>query len=588
MKKLLRTPIIWGILAALLVAVPQLQFYKFFGTDCTHIGILEGTLDYPGMGPLALYQFSDGSLEHMNEIISEGFYPWFTNPRWKMNFCRHIPSGLMAMTHGVFGQTAIAYPIHSLLWYLIIIVFLGLLVRRILPGTGGWVNHPAAYMVLVIFAFSTRNAEILFYGGARWLLVATAFVLAGFLAHLKWREENWKPGRFLSLAAFLAALLSGEASLAVLAFLAAYELFGSADPLKIRIKALLPTSIMVFVYLIIYRLMGYGGGGMDLYTHPFSDPVGFITALPVKLTSMIGEMLFGIISVLKINTESHANEMQTILIGLAVLLICGLLFFPVWSKAGREQRRKYNWLIIGLFAGMLPLASVSQCSRVVLIPSLGGSILLAAIFHHWWQRIRQKPKSLAWIGGLAGLVLFGLHMVLSPYFWFVGGKEFDDFLVTFDKYHKETVLNEIQPHQKAVFLNGTGGGADIIFSGYYYRKSKGLPMPESWWPLAFSNIKGSYHRTNDNTLVLEVSEGSVYGTSPVFLVRKLESPLIKGDVIKLKGLHIKVLEVNQTGPTQVEFKFDLSLDDNSFRFYKLHEGKLQSIKPPPQGESITL
>jgi hypothetical protein len=586
MKKLLKSPILWGVLAALLVALPQATSYRFFGTDCTQVGVLEGLIHYPGMGPLTLYRFLDGTPEHMSALISEGFYPWFSTPQSKMNMCRHLSSALTALNHKISGLHPLGYALHSLLWYLVLIVLVGLLVRRIVPGPGGSTLLPVSFLTVLFFALATRNSGIVIYGGARWLLITAALGFAGLLAHLKWREQGWRPGRWLSLTAFLFALLAGEASLAVIAYLAAYELFGSPDSLKTKIKALLPVAGLVMVYLIVYRIMGYGTAYLALYNNPFQDPIAFISGLPLKLAAMLGEMFLGTISVLGLDPVIPANGLLTYLAGPGVLVVVILLFYPVWSSASPPQRRRYNWLIVGTVGAMFPLASVQPCSRVVLILSLGSSILLGAIVYYWWKKIRQNLKSLAWIGGVACIGLLGIHLVLSTYIWFSGGREFFHYLDQWEKYHHDSVLNEIKPWQKAIFLNGSGG--DLIFSGYYHRKVNRLPMPESWWSLSYLEKKNRYHRTAANKLELEMLEGSVLDDPYTYYVRDPKIPFKKGEVLKFSGFQVTILEVNQKGPTRVEFMFDRSLDDDCYRFYKLQKECLQIITLPAPGQSLTL
>jgi hypothetical protein len=595
MKKIFKSPIFWGIIASLLVTVPQLNIYQFVGTDCIHIAVLEGLWDYPGLGPFNLYQFADGNPERMSEIISNAYYPWFTNLDWKVCFCRHLPSTLIALNHKICGMKPLGYVIHSLLWYMALISILGVLVKRIVPGRQGKLSHPVTYLTLIIFAFSTSHILIFFYGAARWLLIATTLALSGLLAHLKWREQGWKPGRYLSLIAFFLALLSGEAALAVLAYLAAFELFGSREPLKKRIKALLPAAVLVVVYLIFYRVMDYGTGGQDLYINPLTDPIAFITSLPTRLSSMLGEMFFRIISVLGINPIVPSMGWVTILAGAAALVIGGLLFSPVWSKASVDQRGKFRWLIIGTIAAMFPLASGYPCARVAMIPFIGGSVLLAFILHHWWNKlsqkrnIRQNLKSPgAWIGGLVIIVLFFLHLVLSPYCWFADTREFKKYLDSQEEFNRNsTALNEILPHQEAIFLHPYTN-IDLTYDVYYYRKINRLPLPGAWWQLSYSHYKHRYLRTAGDKLELELIGGSMFDHYPLLSVlRSSETPLEKGEIIKLSGLQITILEVNENGPTRMEFKFDRSLDDERYRFFKFKNGSLHSFTAPPVGQSIS-
>ena len=500
------------------------------------------------------------------------------------------------MNHKICGLKPLGYVIHSLLWYIALISILGLLVRRIIPGWHGKRSHPVTYLTLIIFAFSTSHILVLFYGAARWLLIATTLALAGLLAHLKWREQGWKPGRYLSLIAFFLALLSGEAALAVLAYLAAFELFGSQEPFKKRIKALLPTAVLVFVYLIFYRVMDYGTGGQDLYINPMTDPIAFITALPIRLLSMFGEMFLRTISLLGIDPIVPSMGWITILTGSAALVIGGLLFYPVWAKASIDQRGKFRWLIIGAIAAMFPLASGYPCPRVAMIPFIGGSVLLAFILHHWWNKLSRKKdlrqnlrSPTAWIGGLVIIVLFILHLVLSPYLWFAGPQEFKKYLDSQEEFNRKcTVLNEISPHREAIFLNDSES-VDLTYDVYYYRKINRLPLPGAWWQLSYSHRKHRYLRTGEDKLELEIIDGGMFYHLPFLSVlRSSETPLEKGEAIKLSGLQITIHEVNENGPTRIEFKFDRSLDDKRYLFFKFRDGVLHTIPPPSIGQKITL
>jgi hypothetical protein len=187
-----------------------------------------------------------------------------------------------------FNLHPLGYVLHSQLWYLVLILLMGLLVSHLVLDLNDGSLRPVSFITVIIFALAFRNGEVVIYGGVRWLLITTALGFAGLLAHLEWREQGWAPGRWLSIGFFFLALLAGEAALAIIAYVAAYELFGSPDPLKRRVNVLLPIAIMVIIYLIIYRLAGYGTAYMELYSNPFQDPVAFISGLPLKLAAMLG------------------------------------------------------------------------------------------------------------------------------------------------------------------------------------------------------------------------------------------------------------------------------------------------------------
>ena len=588
MKKLFKSPITWGIIAALLVAVPQITYYDFIATDQVHVGVLEGVVNYPGLSPFSLYRIADGKGEQVAKLVSDGPLPWYTNPNYKLYFCRHLPSLLITLTHKICGMNPTGYYIHNLLWYVLLVILVGLLVRRIVPDTGSSFAHPAAYLTVIFFAFSTIHLEVIFYSSARWTFVAAAFGLAGLLAHIKWREQNWKPGRLLSLIAFLLALFTGEAALAALAYLLAYELFGTGGPLKKKINALLPAAILVFIYLIFYAAMGYGAGGSDYYHNPLTDPITYFVNLPVKLAAILGDMFVGTLSLFWLDLTAPFQRLLIYGIAALTLIICGLLLYPVWKEAHAEQRRGIKWLIIGSIASMFPLASAFPGGRVVIIPFIGGSIVLAFIVHYWWKRLRKNLKSpLAWIGGLVCIGIFFLHCLLSSYFWFAGSRMLQAYLKGQKDFNKEKVLNEILPHQKAVFLSSDF--ESTLFFHYFYRKIHRLPMPASWWELSFSNHKHRYLRTAENKLELEITGEKVWEFFDGWGMRSRKPSLKKGDLIELSPeLQVRILETERKVPTRMEFIFDHSLDDDRYRFFGIKDNRPYCLPPPPVGQSFKL
>jgi hypothetical protein len=130
---------------------------------------------------------------------------------------------------------------------------------------------------------------------------------------------------------------------------------------------------------------------------------------------------------------------------------------------------------------------------------------------------------------------------------------------------------------------------DLTYDVYYYRKINRLPLPGAWWQLSYSHHKHRYLRTGEDKLELELIDGSMFDHVPFLSVsRSSKIPLKKGEVIKLSGLQITILEVNENGPTRIEFKFDRSLDDERYLFFKFQDGALHTIPPPSIGQIITI
>jgi hypothetical protein len=556
---------------------PQLRYAQFNTDDYSHLAVLEGIEIHRGMDSLTLYSFIDGNPDFVSERMARGPTTWNADPSATIDFFRPLSSALMTLNHEIAGLNPLGYAIHSLLWYLLAIALLGLLVTRVFPKLGSGRPHPAAYLVMVMFALSASNRSTVMWNASRWVLISTALGLAGLIAHLKWREEGWKPGLFLSLLAISTSLLAGEASLAVLAFLAAYELFGNSEPLRKRLMTLLPVTLLVLAYLAYYKVMGHGSTGLAAYRNPLENPIAFISALPSKALAMLGELFLGV--------ECSAwffpgQRARTVVAGLAAIVLVGALLYPTWRTSPRRQRRRIAWMIAGILGSLLPLAARMPNPHLLLIPAIGSTALVGFILYHSWRGAREKRNLLNILRLVAGFAFIYILLLRPPLVWFEFGREWQNAHDRVERFHSQSIVSELRADQKAVFLNFNSW--DLEFHGYYYRLVQGLTMPEAWWHLSRSSLQHRYHRTAADTLEMEVIDGGLANPST-----EDGSPLFEGgDVRQLPGLHITVLDADPSGLTRVRFKFNRPLTDDAYRFMAWRGSSLESVDLPPVGGSI--
>jgi len=192
------------------------------------------------------------------ELIQKGVIPWWSSPNLKIKTFRPLSGFLLSLDYHLFGESPWPYHLHSLFWGVLLFFSFGLLLRQVLPDRIGAV-------ALIIYTLSTIPSIPIIWILNRYSLLACVFATLGLMAHVRWREQGWKPGRPLSILGVIVSLAGGEIALSLLAFFFAYELAATPDGYRQRLKALSPTIILVIGYLVVYVAFGCGASGSGIY-----------------------------------------------------------------------------------------------------------------------------------------------------------------------------------------------------------------------------------------------------------------------------------------------------------------------------------
>ena len=566
----------------LALTVPLVPHSHFYGDDYIQIGTLEGTFDQFGSPPFDLYRFADGSTERMKRLIETGPFPWFVHPEMKTHFFRPVSSALLTLDHALFGRHVQLYRIQAILWYLLLVLAFWAWMCRMIPTTGRRI-WAVPVLALLIFAVSDSHWSNVLWTAGRWVLMAATLALLACVAHLRWRMEGWRPGRYLSVVFAALALLSGEVSLAVFSYLVAFEIIATGGKAKERAMALVPFAVLIGVYLIFYISVGFGAAATDDYVNPLVYPAAYLDQLPVRLLAMCGEVFLWFPARMW-NVEPLRGTTE--LAGVGGLVYLTVLLVPVWLASSARERIAIGRLLLGTFASMLVLAAGSPGSRNLVIPFIGASALVGIALYHWWMILRRKRGVIQWTAALVCLTIVFIHLGLAPYRWFTEPSQFRTSSDTqANMIRNLDVTNENVPDQRTVFLTMH---FNACWNGYFLRKFEGLPMPTCWWTISAADCEHRYHRTEPDRLVLETIGGEMMTTWLESVVRSASLPIPKGDTVNLHGLSVTVLEVGDHGPTKVELTFDRSLDHSSMNFMAVLDGELRRVEPPPVGGTLTL
>ena len=117
---------------------------------------------------------------------------------------------------------------------------------------------------------------------------------------------------------------------------------------------------------------------------------------------------------------------------------------------------------------------------------------------------------------------------------------------------------------------------------------EGYSLPKGLLQLSAAEANHRVHRTAPDTIELEIIDGHMMGTMWELKWRPPVLPLEVGHQVQLDVMRATVLEVDNVGPTRLEFKFDRNLEDPSLRFVAWGEGAIKGIALPDINESILL
>ena len=557
-----------------LLCLPGLKL-GLVADDYMHVAVLEKLL--PIGGPLDLFDWAPGSPEAIQPRIAHGPYPWTTDPNVRVVFFRPLSSALIALDHALFKNCVPLQHLHSTLWYGLIILACHLLFRRELPGV-------VAFLALLLFALDESHLFAAIWLANRNALVAAVPALFGLCAHLRWREDGWKPGLPLSLLGYALGLLGGETALGVLAYLAAYELFAAPGRWPRRLAAFLPATGLVFVYLAVYKTLGYGAHGSGFYIDPIGEPWTYLSQAPSRIVGLVGAKLLGFPADLwALGSYIH---ILAVLSGLAGIALVALLLKHHWSLVKAQERRLLSWMAPGAALSMLPVAATVPTSRLLLVPSVGVCVVLAVVLHAWWQA--RKTIAVPRWRAAACWFLVVIHLLLPVAIWPAA-------TAGFSVIGRKMERDALSPQSDAAMAGASRFVLLVapdpmvnVYAAIIRAVRRHEPMPEGWLIVSPSPYPHRVRRTAPNRLEIEIVGGSIGSQLADFLFSNGEHPFRVGHKVEVVGATITVLEASDIGPTKMAVEFDRSLEDPALCFLSAKNGYLERMTMPAVGEEMDM
>lgn len=566
-----------GIALAFLIALPILGF-GFFADDYLHIATIEGENDLAS--PFDVFVFGADDPERMQPYLETGPYPWFIDPAFKAHFFRPLSSALMVLDHRVFGRFAPAYNAHSLLWRLLLCTAVMLILRRSLPPAAG---------VLALFLFVLDESHVLpvAWWSNRNSVVAVALGFTGLAAHLRWREEEWRPGLWLSLLAYLGALLASENALGALAYVPAYELFGRRDALRMRFKAMMPASVIAVGYYGFYLWNGYGARFSDIYINPGTNPLAYLAEAPSRFLMLMGTQFLMVPCEMAILRPEWT--LFFVIMGIVALVVVCALLYGLWPRFAREEQRALCWLVPGALLATTPGLAAIVSSRVLMAPSLGGAVILALIIAGLWRITAAPDSSKAKHLFLKALMWSWIVMLVgfAALSWPAQVLALRGVMNHLNNIIRTAELDETRMETTHVVVMN----APDMYTGLYpkmVRHFDGLPQPRSWWTMSIAPFDHRLSRTSEKEMELEIVGGALFTSPMERLFRSARNPIEVGESFDLNGLTVTVIEVRDSGPSRILLTFEEPPENERYQLLAYRDGAYRRLRPPAPGEVIEL
>lgn len=561
----------WVLLAALLTALPALGA-GFFVDDFLHLLTLRG--DGFGATPLDLFQFAPGDSEVIAKYITTGPCPWYTWPELKLHFFRPLSSATMMLDYHAFGDHAMFYHLHTAAWYMLLAWGVFLIYRRAFA-------LPVAGLCILLYILDSGHLAPVVWWSNRNALVSAAPAVLGLAAHLRWREEGWRPGLPLSLLGYGAGLLGGETALGIFGYVAAYELFGKAA-LSVRIRCLMPAGLLAAAYLILYKLGGYGVSGSGIYVDPMGEWPQFLSQAPGRMLELVGSQFFKLPVEIAVLAAGATWPLRAVAATSLALFLLALR--PVWKTFDVKERHHVSWLLLGALLAATPALATFPSGRLLTLPSLGACGLIGLFLYHGARKVLPAPALLSRVFLWAFAVI---HLLLAPLVW-VGASAAMPFFNRFAERAFRTIeLDESRVSSQRVFClfaaDPYTGFYPVVVRRYLnYEKSLG------WQTLSMAPFDHEVTRTGEKSFELRVVNGELLSTPFERLMRSHAHPLKAGDVVACDGFRVTILEAGDWGPREMALDFDKPLDDDTYAFLAWQKGRLSHFTWPAIGQTARL
>lgn len=543
------------VLAFIAAGITSVCLTTGFGTD--DYFFLASFKGFPGLpeyqqDPLRTFVFSDGNPERNAAFMDRGVSPWWSVREGKLAFWRPIASRLHWADYSLFGDNPHPMHLQNMLWYAALCVLLLLLYRRLM--TPAWVAGLAA----LLYTIDSDNGMNVGWISSRNTLMSACFVVTAVMAHHRWRAEKSTAAAVLAPLLLFAGLMCGEAAMGALAYLFAYALFMDQSRWPARLATLIPCGAVFALWFAAYRAMGFGTVGSAWYVDPGHAPLVFLNRFAQHFPALMTNQFIG-----EPNTVARALGGASVVTQMLGLLALALIFLALLPLLRRSPLARFAGL--GSLVSMLPVCTVVPQPRLMLIPGIGGMILITLFLHGVFSKAHWVPRASRPLLMLLGGAWVILHGIVPAYMMTLTPRWVGSYTQKLEVAFADLPRSESDQDKTVTILQ-----APNDFTSWYFhvmRSAKEEPIPLHTRILSTGDKGMTLSRPEPRTLVLRSERGLIRNRA-TSIYRGAGYPMRIGDTIALSGMTATVRDTTSDGwPLEAAFEFSVPLEDASLRWY---------------------
>jgi len=560
-----------GIIVASLLLLGLSLDTGLAADDYVHKLILGGSPTLQGFvrDPLDIFRFT--TPETTRSLLQDGIVSWWAHPEGRLAFLRPVSSATHYLDHALWPDAPWLMHLHSIAWALLLYLGVLRLYQRLVgPGL-------LCSLALYVYVLDDARCWAASWVAGRNAVVATAISIWVLVLHMRGREGS-TPARAAALLLLPVALLAGEGSLSICAYLFSYALWLDKGTLRNRVMSLVPYALMAVIWRVAYRSLGYGVSHSGLYFDPGTQTTEFIAAVferaPILLYSQLGGPWSDIWSAL------FVFPLLAVAVFVGALVWIAIVGHRLWPIARREP--VVAFACTGALLCLIPVCATFTSDRLLTWVAIGASLAIARLIV---PQLQSPAARFSPVDGLVVITLVVTHILIGPPILASrarGNLALDDILSRADE---GIPRDESISDKTVVFVNPPA----VPLAAYIpiMRAARGEPRPDTQLWLTTGAVDVEVERTGPRTLRVAPERGFIHNPASM-LLQDLKEPFTVGQTIALRSARIEVTEVNGPRPAAINAHFAADLEDPRYLWRRWEGAGYVPFDVPKVGERVTV